>query len=111
MSGSACVRVERLNRSRTVARSRTPPAPDSKRGVPALPDPDRRVAARAAGAEERAGFVKRIEAYMLKAIHEAKVHSSWINPERSYDDAVQQYVGRILESSRTGVPRMTFVNF
>ena len=50
-----------------------------------------------AGAEEHAGFVKRIQAYMLKALHEAKVHSSWTNPNEAYDDAVQQYVGSILD--------------
>ena len=34
---------------------------------------------------------------MLKALHEAKVHSSWINPDAEYDDAVQEFVGRILD--------------
>ena len=39
-------------------------------------------------AEEYAEFVGRIQAYMLKALHEAKVHTSWINPNKAYDDAV-----------------------
>ncbi|HYT95393.1 MAG TPA: malto-oligosyltrehalose synthase [Gemmataceae bacterium] len=42
-------------------------------------------------------FVQRIQAYMLKAIHEAKVHTSWVNPNPAYDDAVQQFVARILD--------------
>ena len=47
--------------------------------------------------EEYAEFVKRIQAYMLKALHEAKVHTSWINPNAEYDDAIQEFVGRILD--------------
>jgi (1->4)-alpha-D-glucan 1-alpha-D-glucosylmutase len=30
-------------------------------------------------AEEYGTFIKRIQAYMMKALHEAKVHTSWIN--------------------------------
>jgi (1->4)-alpha-D-glucan 1-alpha-D-glucosylmutase len=47
--------------------------------------------------EEYAGFVERIQAYMLKALHEAKVHTSWINPNAEYDAAIQEFVGRILD--------------
>ena len=38
--------------------------------------------------EDQATFVKRIQDYMLKALHEAKVHTSWINPNAEYDEAV-----------------------
>jgi (1->4)-alpha-D-glucan 1-alpha-D-glucosylmutase len=48
-------------------------------------------------AEEYAVFVKRIQEYMLKALHEAKVHTSWINPNPAYDEAVQEFIGRILD--------------
>jgi (1->4)-alpha-D-glucan 1-alpha-D-glucosylmutase len=34
---------------------------------------------------------------MLKALHEAKVHTSWVNPNPAYDDAVQHYVATILD--------------
>ena len=34
---------------------------------------------------------------MLKALHEAKVHTSWVNPDPAYDDAVGQFVARILD--------------
>jgi (1->4)-alpha-D-glucan 1-alpha-D-glucosylmutase len=47
-------------------------------------------------AEEYAAFVERIQAYLLKALHEAKVHTSWINPNPAYDEAVQHYVANIL---------------
>jgi (1->4)-alpha-D-glucan 1-alpha-D-glucosylmutase len=42
-------------------------------------------------------FVERIKAYMVKALHEAKVHSSWVNPNDAYDAALQEFVGRILD--------------
>ena len=37
-------------------------------------------------------FVSRIQQYMQKALHEAKVHTSWINPNAEYDDAVTAFV-------------------
>jgi (1->4)-alpha-D-glucan 1-alpha-D-glucosylmutase len=39
---------------------------------------------------------------MLKAIHEAKVHTSWVNPNKAYDDAVQEFVARILDEKNNG---------
>ena len=48
-------------------------------------------------AEEYAAFIERIQAYMEKATHEAKVHTSWINPNADYDAALRQFVGRILD--------------
>jgi (1->4)-alpha-D-glucan 1-alpha-D-glucosylmutase len=52
--------------------------------------------------EDYAEFVKRMRDYMLKALHEAKVHSSWINPNAEYDEAVQQFVGRMLDERTNG---------
>jgi (1->4)-alpha-D-glucan 1-alpha-D-glucosylmutase len=48
----------------------------------------------------QAEFVGRVQAYMLKAIHEAKVHTSWINPDKAYDDAVLEFTARVLDESR-----------
>jgi (1->4)-alpha-D-glucan 1-alpha-D-glucosylmutase len=53
-------------------------------------------------AEEYAAFVERIQAYMLKALHEAKVHTSWMNPNPAYDEAVQHYVATILAVPTNG---------
>ncbi len=39
---------------------------------------------------------------MLKALHEAKVHSSWINPDPDYDAAVEEFVRLILDEDRSG---------
>jgi (1->4)-alpha-D-glucan 1-alpha-D-glucosylmutase len=46
--------------------------------------------------EDRAAFRERIIVYMRKATKEAKVHTSWINPNAEYDDAVSQFVARLL---------------
>ena len=50
-------------------------------------------------ADEYADFVKRIQAYMLKALHEAKVHTSWINPNTDYDNAIQEFIAAILDEN------------
>src|SRR5262249_37576267 len=52
--------------------------------------------------DDRAAFVDRIRAYMVKALHEAKVHSSWINPHPEYDAAVAEFVARVLDPDRAG---------
>jgi (1->4)-alpha-D-glucan 1-alpha-D-glucosylmutase len=41
-------------------------------------------------------FRSRIAAYMQKATKEAKVHTSWINPNEEYDAAVRQFVEGLL---------------
>ncbi|MDP1708178.1 MAG: malto-oligosyltrehalose synthase [Gammaproteobacteria bacterium] len=45
-----------------------------------------------------AALRERIEAYMLKAIKEAKVHTSWINPNTGYEEAMQHFVRALLGS-------------
>lgn len=39
---------------------------------------------------------ERMVAYMAKATKEAKVHTSWINPNEEYDAAVQEFVSHVL---------------
>jgi (1->4)-alpha-D-glucan 1-alpha-D-glucosylmutase len=53
------------------------------------------------GPEEHAHFVQRIQDYMTKALHEAKVHSSWINPDTVYDAAVREFVAHILDERQS----------
>ena len=48
-------------------------------------------------ADEYAVFVQRIQDCMLKALREAKVHTSWINPHEGYEEAVGQFIARILD--------------
>ncbi len=47
--------------------------------------------------EEFSGFRERIAAYMRKATLEAKVHTSWVNPNEEYDEAVKDFVLKLLE--------------
>jgi (1->4)-alpha-D-glucan 1-alpha-D-glucosylmutase len=42
-------------------------------------------------------FRERIAAYMDKAIKEAKVHTSWVNPNEAYEQATRRFVEQILQ--------------
>jgi len=44
-------------------------------------------------------YRERIEHYMEKALREAKLHTSWVNPNHPYEEAVGQFVRRILAPS------------
>jgi len=46
--------------------------------------------------EQRKEYVKRIQQYMYKAAHEAKVNLSWINDDPVYVEALEQFVAKIL---------------
>ena len=52
-----------------------------------------------------AEYIGRIQAYMGKALHEAKVNTSWIQPNEEWDAAMHDFVRRILDSS----PRSKFL--
>ncbi len=43
------------------------------------------------------GFRDRIQNYMVKAIREAKVHTSWVNPQEAYEEAVREFIRGILD--------------
>src|SRR5207245_1930896 len=45
---------------------------------------------------------QRVRDYMLKAMKEAKVHTSWINPNELYDQAVARFVEQTLTGPRAG---------
>ncbi len=46
--------------------------------------------------DECKSFSDRIQAYMAKALKEAKIHTSWVNPNHAYDQAVRDFIERIL---------------
>ena len=46
-------------------------------------------------------YIGRIQDYMIKALHEAKVNSSWIEPNERWDNAVKAFVASILTPQRT----------
>jgi (1->4)-alpha-D-glucan 1-alpha-D-glucosylmutase len=96
---AALSRFTRMNRPharRTEGRS----APDRRDEyllyqtlVGAFPDE-----APAPGTPGLAEFAERIQAYMQKALREAKRHTSWTNPDDEYEAGVRAFVERILAS-------------
>ena len=56
-------------------------------------------------ASELAELTARVQAYMRKALREAKVHSSWINPNQSYEAAVERFIRAALDPA----PHNTFL--
>jgi len=54
---------------------------------------------RTLGDDEYRNFNDRIQAYMVKALKEAKIHTSWVNPNHAYDQAVRDFVEHILARS------------
>jgi (1->4)-alpha-D-glucan 1-alpha-D-glucosylmutase len=53
-------------------------------------------------AAEYDAFVKRVQAYMTKAMREAKVHSTWTDPNETHETAVTEFVASILNESTGG---------
>jgi (1->4)-alpha-D-glucan 1-alpha-D-glucosylmutase len=51
--------------------------------------------------KSRAGYIERIVAYLDKALREAKLHTSWLNPYDEYDQAVAGYIRAILADPKS----------
>ena len=87
------------------------PHPRRQRGVPHLPDADRRLAdGRDRRRPDRRRRARRCGArigdYMTKALREAKLHTSWINVNAPYERGVAQFIDLLLQpSSGDAVPR------
>jgi (1->4)-alpha-D-glucan 1-alpha-D-glucosylmutase len=45
-------------------------------------------------------FSERIQQYIDKALREAKVHTSWLNPIQPYDEAMHKFIEAILDRTR-----------
>jgi (1->4)-alpha-D-glucan 1-alpha-D-glucosylmutase len=54
--------------------------------------------------EERPIYIKRIQEYMTKAVHEAKVNLSWVNQNPDYVEALQRFIDRILSQGTESHP-------
>lgn len=63
------------------------------------------------GEDEFAGYRTRIKSYMLKAIREAKVHTSWISPNSLHEDAVMYFIDSLLTETPHNVFLTDFVSF
>jgi (1->4)-alpha-D-glucan 1-alpha-D-glucosylmutase len=55
--------------------------------------------------DEHATYQKRIQDYMTKAIKEAKVNSSWVQPNEPWDEAVRKFIERLLRRGNRGFVR------
>ncbi|MFN8391113.1 MAG: malto-oligosyltrehalose synthase [Bdellovibrionota bacterium] len=49
-----------------------------------------------------AEYRERIQQYMSKAVREAKVHSSWVNPNEGYEGALSAFIDALLDEQRSG---------
>ncbi len=56
-------------------------------------------------------FRERIETYMLKAVKEAKLHTSWINPNTEYEDAMRHFVRTLLDKPEQNAFLTDFLPF
>jgi (1->4)-alpha-D-glucan 1-alpha-D-glucosylmutase len=45
----------------------------------------------------RARYIERIQQYMTKAVHEAKINLSWISDDPAYVEALRQFIEKILQ--------------
>src|SRR5260370_12499690 len=61
--------------------------------------------------QENAGpeYIQRIQAYMTKALNEAKLNTSWIQPSEEWLAATRDFVAKILEPSTKNKFLPTFV--
>jgi (1->4)-alpha-D-glucan 1-alpha-D-glucosylmutase len=60
--------------------------------------------------QEEATYVERITAYMLKAMREAKVFTSWLNPSEPHEQAMIRFVHAVLSPENVSF-RSDFVEF
>jgi len=51
--------------------------------------------------KSRAEYIARVQEYMQKALKEAKLHTSWINPNEQYERAVREFVANVLDLERS----------
>ncbi|HSB07377.1 MAG TPA: malto-oligosyltrehalose synthase [Thermodesulfobacteriota bacterium] len=56
-------------------------------------------------------FKKKIRDYMLKAVREAKVHTSWISPNLAYEEALLKFVDSLLAKSHDNLFHRDFEIF
>ncbi|MBD3882195.1 malto-oligosyltrehalose synthase [Phormidium tenue FACHB-886] len=60
---------------------------------------------------ELPAFVNRTQDYVVKAVREAKVHSTWMRPEIAYENAFTQFIERLLEDTEDNLFLQVFRPF
>ena len=61
--------------------------------------------------DEVSDFKERLKAYMVKAVREAKIYTSWLSPNSDYESALIAFLGSILESSKQNEFLEDFLQF
>jgi (1->4)-alpha-D-glucan 1-alpha-D-glucosylmutase len=56
-------------------------------------------------------FVSRIQEYLIKAMREAKTHTSWISPNEDYERAMREFIEAIMKLERTNRFLRSFAEF
>ncbi|WP_126443785.1 malto-oligosyltrehalose synthase [Sulfuricystis multivorans] len=64
-----------------------------------------------AAAVELETYRQRIETYMIKAVREAKEHSSWINPNATYEAALSDFIAALLAFGEKNLFLTDFIPF
>jgi (1->4)-alpha-D-glucan 1-alpha-D-glucosylmutase len=62
-----------------------------------------------AGAD--AGYTERIESYMIKAVREAKVRTSWTEVDAAYEEALLQFIRSVLDRRENNLFLTDFLEF
>jgi (1->4)-alpha-D-glucan 1-alpha-D-glucosylmutase len=99
---AAVRRWSRLNKDRKVALVGNEVAPDGNDEYLIYQTLLGTYPAQAMEKEEAGAYRERIQQYMLKAIREAKVHTSWINPDPDYEEGVANFVRDLLDPATSG---------
>jgi (1->4)-alpha-D-glucan 1-alpha-D-glucosylmutase len=60
---------------------------------------------------EYRAFCERVQAYIMKAVRESKVHTSWVNPHEPYEAAVRRFVAAVLDRRPDNAFLMAFLPF
>ena len=60
---------------------------------------------------EHNAYVTRIQDYIFKALKEAKLHTSWVNPDEAYEQAVRDFVQTVLRPDEDNRFLADFVAF
>jgi (1->4)-alpha-D-glucan 1-alpha-D-glucosylmutase len=60
---------------------------------------------------EHENFIRRIQDYLRKATKEAKLRTSWISPYHRHDEALAEFVHKVLEPNENNTFLADFVNF
>lgn len=63
------------------------------------------------GVKEQASYAKRIKDHAVKALREAKIHSSWMSPNIAYEEACNKFVDELLNHVPDNLFLADFVEF